>query len=106
MKIDSLGMTPDPTVTQQHAITHQQQTKSSLDPANGANDAVEDKATLSLSQEGIAALTAKAMAVSDVRRDRIEALRHSISNGQYQIEPEKIATAILEESPKATTSRR
>jgi flagellar biosynthesis anti-sigma factor FlgM len=54
----------------------------------------------------ISALAAQAMALADVRQgddareSKVDALRRAISNGQYKVEPDKIAEAILQESPK------
>jgi flagellar biosynthesis anti-sigma factor FlgM len=35
------------------------------------------------------------MSVPQIRQDKVEALRQSIQNGEYRVEPEKIAQAIL-----------
>ena len=58
----------------------------------------EDQATLSSDSASISNLTAKAMQSPEVREDRIEALRQAIQNGSYQIDPKKIAEAMVRQS--------
>jgi negative regulator of flagellin synthesis FlgM len=57
---------------------------------------VEDKASLSVDSLSVSALEAQAMNAPEIRQDKVEALRQSIQNGEYKVEPEKIARAILE----------
>ena len=56
---------------------------------------VEDKTSLSVDTLSISSLEARAMSVPQIRQDKVEALRQSIQNGEYKVEPEKIAQAIL-----------
>ena len=56
---------------------------------------VEDKTSLSVDMLSISSLEARAMSVPQIRQDKVEALRQSIQNGEYRVEPEKIAQAIL-----------
>jgi len=58
---------------------------------------VEDKASLSVDTLSLSSLTAQALAAPPVRQDKVEALRQSIQNGEYKVEPDKIARAILEQ---------
>lgn len=58
----------------------------------------EDKTTLSSDSTSIQTLTTKAMESSEVRQDKIEALRQAIKSGQYKIEPDKIAEAMIRQS--------
>lgn len=58
----------------------------------------EDKATLSSGTASVNALTAKALQSSEVRHDKIEALRQAIKDGSYKIEPDKIAEAMIRQS--------
>jgi len=91
MKVDLNGVTPDP------ILTHQ---KNEPAQASHVQPQAEDQATLSASRDSISTLTSQAMATAETRQDKIEALRQSVSSGQYKIEPEKIAEAILQESGK------
>ena len=61
---------------------------------------VEDKTSLSVDTLSISALEAQAMAAPQIRQDRVEALRQSIQNGDYKVEPDKIAHAILEHNQR------
>jgi flagellar biosynthesis anti-sigma factor FlgM len=57
----------------------------------------EDKATLSSGSLDLPSLEAQVLASPEVRADRVEALRQAIQNGEYAIEPDKIAQAILQQ---------
>lgn len=57
-----------------------------------------DKVTLSLDTSGITSLQAAALSQPEMRSDTIQALRQAISTGQYKVEPDKIAEAIVNES--------
>lgn len=54
----------------------------------GKQDFTEDRVTLS-------ALASKAMETPEVRQEKIDALRQSISSGQYQLDSNESAEAIL-----------
>jgi negative regulator of flagellin synthesis FlgM len=91
MKVNLNGTTPDPIISQQG-------NRSSAQAPNVGYEHDQDKATLSLGQDNIAALTSQAMATSDIRQEKVAALRQAISSGQYKVEPEKVAEAMLQES--------
>ena len=46
----------------------------------------------------MASLQATALSQPEIRSDKIQALRQAISTGQYKIEPDKIAEALVNES--------
>lgn len=54
-----------------------------------------DSAVLSSGDSNVSHLTASAMALSDVRAERVAELRKSISTGTYSVEPGAIADALL-----------
>lgn len=56
----------------------------------------EDKATLS--GDRVTALTAEVLGFAEVRQAKVEALRQAIQNGDYTIEPSKIAEAMIRQS--------
>ena len=58
----------------------------------------EDTATLSSDSTRIKSLTAKALETIEVRQDKVEALRQAVQNGEYKIEPSKIAEAMIQQS--------
>jgi flagellar biosynthesis anti-sigma factor FlgM len=61
---------------------------------------VEDKASLSTDTLSVSALEAQAMNTPPIRQDKVEALRQSIQNGDYRVEADKIAHAILEQNQR------
>jgi negative regulator of flagellin synthesis FlgM len=93
MKIDLNGSTPDPIITPRG-------NNSDATSASQVNAGGEDTATLSFDRTNTGALTSQAMSSPDVRQDKVDALRQAISTGQYKVEPEQIAGAMLQESPK------
>jgi flagellar biosynthesis anti-sigma factor FlgM len=93
MQVNLNGATPDPILSQKNNETPAQ--ASQVAGQNG-----NDTATLSLGQDQTGALVSQTMATPDMRLDKIEALRQSISSGDYKIEPDKIADAMLNESAK------
>jgi flagellar biosynthesis anti-sigma factor FlgM len=56
---------------------------------------IEDTTSLSADSRSISSLQARALATPELRQDKIEALRQSIQNGDYKLEPDQIAQAIL-----------
>jgi flagellar biosynthesis anti-sigma factor FlgM len=62
-----------------------------IDPQIG-----EDRTTLS--GDSVTALAARALAAGETRQDKVEALRQAIQNGEYRIEPSKIAEAMIRQS--------
>ena len=61
---------------------------------------VEDKTSLSVDALSISSLEAQAMNAPQIRQDKVEALRQSIQNGDYKVEPDKIARAILDHNQR------
>lgn len=56
---------------------------------------IEDKATLSSEALDISSLKAQVHATPEVRHDKVEALRQQVQNGQYKVDADQIAKAIL-----------
>jgi len=94
MKIDLNNSTPDPIVTSQG------KNHGSSASTNQVHPAGEDTASLSFDRASVGSLVSQAMSSPEVRQDKIDALRQSIANGQFKIEPAKVAEAMLRESPK------
>jgi flagellar biosynthesis anti-sigma factor FlgM len=57
--------------------------------------AAEDVAHLSSGSESLQKLKMQLGALPDIRQERVEALKQSISGGTYKISPASIATAML-----------
>jgi negative regulator of flagellin synthesis FlgM len=94
MKIDLNGSTPDP------IITPRSNNNTDAASTNQVHNGGEDTATLSFDHANIGSLTSQAMASPDVRQDKVDALRQAISTGQYKVDPDEVAGAMLQESPK------
>lgn len=92
MKIDLNSTSPDPIVTPKG-----NNSATSTSPVQGAG---EDKATLSFDRASVGALASQAMASAEVRQDKVEALRQALSNGQYKVETDKVAEAVLQQARK------
>jgi len=58
----------------------------------------EDKATLSTDKASVDALAAQALSSPEIRQDKVEALRQAIQSGQYKIDVDGIAEAVIRES--------
>lgn len=59
--------------------------------------AVGDKAHLTWDGARVEALEAEVHKMSDVRRERVDALREAVADGRYDVASEQVATAIVEE---------
>jgi len=58
----------------------------------------QDKATFSSDSLDLPSLEAQVMASPELRTDKIMALRQAIQNGEYTVEPDKVAQAILQQT--------
>jgi negative regulator of flagellin synthesis FlgM len=99
MKIDLNSSTPDPVVTPRQNNNDVTST-SQIHNVEQVSNAAEDKTTLSFDGASVDALASQAMSSTDVRQDRVDALRQAVSNGQYKVDPDQVAEAMLQESPK------
>ena len=61
---------------------------------------VEDKTSLSVDTLNISSLKAQALNSPQVRQDKVDALRQAIQNGDYKVEPDKIAQAIMDRNQR------
>lgn len=59
--------------------------------------AAQDKTSFSSDGTSISSLEARVMQTPEIRHDRVAALKDAINKGQYAIEPDKIADAMLNE---------
>jgi len=58
----------------------------------------EDKASFSSDALDLPSLEAQALSSPGIRQDKVEALRQAIQRGEYKVEPDKIAHAILQQN--------
>lgn len=82
-----------------NSVEREDKTRKAASKAPNA-PSVEDKASLSVDTLSVSSLEAQAMAAPAVRQDKIDALRQAIQNGEYKVEPEKVAHAILEQNKR------
>jgi len=61
-----------------------------------AHGGTEDRTTFQSDSASVQALTSQAMNSPEVRQDKVDALRQSVNSGEYQIDPTKIAGAIVD----------
>jgi len=59
--------------------------------------ASQDRTTLSSDTVAVSSLASQAMETAPIRQDRVDSLRQAIDKGQYKLEPDKIADAMLQE---------
>lgn len=82
--------------TQAESLADPKQVKaegSSIANATGEGD----HATLTSGAGSVASLVSGAMNSPDIRQDKVESLQKAINSGQYKIEPDQIAGAMIDE---------
>lgn len=57
----------------------------------------EDRATLTSGSASVDSLVSAAMNTPEIRQDKVASLQQSISSGQYQLDPQKIAASMIDE---------
>jgi negative regulator of flagellin synthesis FlgM len=57
----------------------------------------EDRTTLTSTQQSVSALVSKAMSSPDIRQDLVDKFKQAIDSGQYKLDPEKIASSMIDE---------
>lgn len=60
-------------------------------------DAGGDRTTLSSGSGSIGSLVSEAMKSPEIRQDKVSSLQQAIGSGQYQLDPEQIAGAMIDE---------
>lgn len=70
--------------------------KSSNKPGSSTSVS-EDKASFSQAAESMSSLMERALAASTSRQERIAALREAVANGQYRLDADAMAEAMLNE---------
>ncbi|MGA8153903.1 MAG: flagellar biosynthesis anti-sigma factor FlgM [Terriglobales bacterium] len=80
---------PDP----QRVSTDQTSTSSTVHQA--ARAAGENADTFSSDSLTLSALASRALQMPEIRQDKVASLQQSIISGQYQVDPQSIAAAML-----------
>jgi flagellar biosynthesis anti-sigma factor FlgM len=82
--------------TDPQSVSAEQATKSSAAATNqSAPSATGDKSDASQDRVTLSALATQALGMPEVRQGTVDSLRQSISSGQYPLDPNEIADAIL-----------
>ena len=97
MRIDLYGSAATGAEQVSSAATQAGKSQTAVQPEHqaGAVQPDADRTTLSSGSLSVASLTSQALAAGGGRSDRVEALRQSVNSGDYQLEPDAIAQAIL-----------
>jgi negative regulator of flagellin synthesis FlgM len=72
------------------------QVKSQSGPTSDVSEG-GDRTTLTSGSGSIDSLVSTAMNSPEIRQDKVESLQSAISSGQYKIDPEQIAGAMIDE---------
>jgi negative regulator of flagellin synthesis FlgM len=56
-----------------------------------------DRTTLTSTQQSLNSLVSTAMSSPEVRQDRVDSLKQAISDGTYKLDPEQIASSMIDE---------
>ncbi len=65
-------------------------------PASGLAGG-EDRTTLTSDTQSLSSLVSTAMNSPEIRQDKVDSLKQSVSNGTYQLDPSKIAASMIDE---------
>ena len=61
------------------------------------SDGSGDRTTLTSGSSSVSSLVSEAMTSPEVRQDKVQSLQQAISSGQYKLDPDKIAGAMIDE---------
>jgi flagellar biosynthesis anti-sigma factor FlgM len=92
MRIDQLNLT----ASQLQSELSSQQVGAQKTGQAGQADA-GDHATLTSASTSVDSLVSLALSSPEVRQDTVDSLRLSVSSGQYELDPVKIASSMLDE---------
>lgn len=92
MRIDSFNSTAD-------QIGNEPNSKrvNAQNIATTESDASGDRTTLTSGSGSVSALVSEAMSSPEVRMTKVQSLQQQVSNGTYQLDPDKIAGAMIDE---------
>jgi flagellar biosynthesis anti-sigma factor FlgM len=66
--------------------------------AGSDSTATEDRTTLASGSASVDSLVSQAMNSPEIRQDKVASLQQAISSGQYPLDPQKIAAAMVDEN--------
>ena len=62
-----------------------------------AGKSAEDHATFTSDSASVNSLVSAALASPEIRQDKVDSLRLSVSSGQYELDPAKIAASMVDQ---------
>lgn len=62
----------------------------------GTQSPTEDRTTLRTDSQSVQSLTSQALNSPEIRQDKVDALRQSVTSGEYQVSAKAIANAIID----------
>jgi negative regulator of flagellin synthesis FlgM len=65
--------------------------------AQAGKAGAEDRATLTSDSVSVHSLVSTALASPEIRQDKVDSLRLSVSSGQYELDPARIAASMVDE---------
>jgi negative regulator of flagellin synthesis FlgM len=65
--------------------------------SQAATAGAEDRATFTSDSVSVQSLVSTALASPEVRQDKVDNLRLSVSSGQYELDPVKIAASMVDD---------
>jgi negative regulator of flagellin synthesis FlgM len=78
-----------------------EQTSQKIATENAAKSdlsSTEDRATLTSDSASVSSLASTALSSPQVRQGLVDSLKQSVSSGQYQLDPDKIAASMVDEN--------
>ncbi len=93
MRIDSFNSSAASEISSEPSS---KQVQTSAASPSGVGDE-GDRTTLTSGSGSVSALVSQAMSSPEVRQDKVQSLQQAVSNGSYQIDPDKIAGAMIDE---------
>lgn len=92
MRIDLSQLTPG-------TVLNEQNTKKVSDQQAGAPDASGsvDRTTFTSDSSSVSTLVGKAMSSPEIRQDLVSQLKQAVNSGQYQLDPNAIASSMIDE---------
>jgi negative regulator of flagellin synthesis FlgM len=92
MRIGLFNATPNELASELNA-----QQLAAKNAAKTGDAAGEDRATLTSDSTSVGSLVSSALASPEVRQDKVDSLREAVNNGQYNLDPSKIAASIVDD---------
>ncbi|MDR3746434.1 MAG: flagellar biosynthesis anti-sigma factor FlgM [Acidobacteriaceae bacterium] len=77
-----------------------EQTSQKASTENAAKSSIsqtEDSATLTSGSASVESLVSTALNSPEVRQDKVDSLKQAVNSGQYNLNPDNIATSIIED---------